>query len=296
MLQSPKPGSGERVEAAAPLASRRYLGLHSAAVAPASSVAHCRQASPQQSHRRPRGKARCDNAAPSPSGAMPHCSSTELGVAVSADSRSRSTAALADSPRPAPVMSHVVVSPAVVHWPRSVPTANAVHENLPHQCQTTLADDGADSPMPPSEADDDDADRLHQRSPQPCQGPAAVSPSRRLRSRAAVPSPPGVVDAAQWQLEVAEKAEEEQHEAACVDTALVRLYADHFHRFRPDDPRHRRVAGTSTAISLCPYGRAGSLNFAAYADFLGRTTPRAVRGAAAVPPRHLVPLSPPRRR
>ena len=70
------------------------------------------------------------------------------------------------------------------------------------------------------------------------------------------------------QLEAAEKAEEERAERSCVDTRLVRLYADHLHHLGERDAAQRWYL---TAITLCPFGRQGSLNLAKYADFLGRS-------------------------
>ena len=71
------------------------------------------------------------------------------------------------------------------------------------------------------------------------------------------------------QSELAERAEEERLENSCVDTAIIRLYVEALVIHQPDDSdaieRWLRYA-----CLLCPYGRNGSLNFAAYADFLYR--------------------------
>ena len=71
------------------------------------------------------------------------------------------------------------------------------------------------------------------------------------------------------QSELAERADEENLESSCVDTAIIRLYVEALLFHQPDDldaiERWLRYA-----CLLSPYGRSGSLNFAAYADFLYR--------------------------
>ena len=124
----------------------------------------------------------------------------------------------------------------------------------------------SESPFPPSEVDDEDGEDEVSRdlrqltgaiSPTPDAVPPHVAPSGRRFSMT------------QYQAEVAERAEEERREKACVDTSIIRLYADHLHRYRHDDPDSAE-RWYRTALSLCSFGRSGSLNLASYADFLGR--------------------------
>ena len=75
--------------------------------------------------------------------------------------------------------------------------------------------------------------------------------------------------------EADERGEEERKERSCVDTRLVRLYADHLHHLGEVDAAPQMVEAARrwylTAINLCPFGRQGSLNYARYANCLGRT-------------------------
>ena len=141
-------------------------------------------------------------------------------------------------------------------------TAAPVPDALSLPAVEEPTEEAATSPMPPSEADDDEEESAARDlrslvSPTPLPSSVPVTPHRRHSS------------AGQLQAESAERAEEERLEAACVPTSLVRLYADHFHRFRPDDADSAE-RWYAAAVSLCPFGRTGSLNLASYADFLGR--------------------------
>ena len=182
---------------------------------------------------------------------------------------------IASAPATSPVSSPgpaALVTPTPSHSPPSAARSTLVHAATapleaagpqPRLVSSDVTADRSDHPTASNGFAPEPASPSHpeDRSVREVLGSAA--PSSLLRSRT------NPVPRNSAQAEALERAEEERRERGCRDTSIIRLYAEHLSRWRPDEP-HLAERWFRTAIALCPYGRAGSLNFAVYGNFAGR--------------------------